>query len=43
MSAENMGCDMITTIMKNMSALLRVMSVGRSTMYNFIPAFFSEG
>jgi len=43
MSAEDMGCDMITTIMKNLSALLRVMSIGNSTTYNFIPAFFSEG
>jgi len=43
MSAEDVGCDMITTIMKYMSALLTVMSVGRSTIYNFIPAFISEG
>jgi hypothetical protein len=43
MSAEDMGCDMMTTIMKNMSAVLRVMSVGRSTTCNFIQAFFSEG
>jgi len=43
MSAEDVGYDMTTTIMKNMSALLRVMSVGRSTTCTFIPVFFSEG
>jgi len=43
MSAEDVVCEMITTVMKNMSALLRVMNVGRSTTYNFIPAVFSEG
>jgi hypothetical protein len=43
MSAEDAGCDMTTTVIKNISALLRVMCVGRSTTYNFIPEFFSEG
>jgi hypothetical protein len=43
MSAEDVGYDMTTTIMKNISALLRVTSIDRSTTYTFIPAFFSEG